>query len=621
MGKIIKNEVLKKLADIDKEVDRGAREKENNENYGWRIRIQLKKIELEKETDDDRIYNLKKEVKSFEYIIELNSKKIKEDAEKERLLRKLEVLKKPINEKLDYYKNAKEKAEETIKIKEKEANELLSSLTVEETEKLDKLRKISKELKRQREIIENLEYNISLIENALREKDINELINIFNFKTNKELIVKLGKDDYSKSYKTNNSLEEARKLVDALKGNGLTRENFKKAKDAVMKLEDTAEKAELVKLLDDYYLKLFELEEASKNNELKESIENTLQEIEKTLIDKKDIITTNDINELNGKLNTVSDNIMKLTDGSDAVFEERVNCIKFDLGYHECRIIVKDSASFEDKKDILHEKIEKLIDTFESLNEENKNNRKNILNTIIMYYNKEGQYLYQQELYSNDNQEKYSFFTKFSEFVAGGLFNKITSSKLYKKFFERKLKKAEEKNNDEKIEKYSNKISDIGIINGVRLFVNRNKIAKLKPKLYKENIMVSDKDKNKYDKSIQYISDKMTGKLYEYSTDNDKINNKDIVTNIILQYIDTIALSNEYSEIVNKAEEFISDSFNSGILSDAECRAYIQEIENIVSYRGSFDNNPYEVNENEINDMIVYCDNSPLSENIKYLKK
>ncbi len=621
MGKITKNEVLKKLADIDKEVDRVAREKENNENYGWRIRIQLKKIELEKETDDDRIYNLKKEVKSFEYIIELNSKKIKEDAEKERLLRKLEVLKKPINEKLDYYKNAKEKAEETIKIKEKEANELLSSLTVEETEKLDKLRKISKELKRQREIIGNLEYNISLIENALREKDINELINIFNFKTNKELIVKLGKDDYSKSYKTNNSLEEARKLVDALKCNGLTRKNFKKAKDAVMKLEDTAEKAELVKLLNDYELKLKELEEKSKNNELKESIENTLQEIEKILIDKKDTITTNDINELNVKLNAVSDNIMKLTDGSNLAFEERVNCVKFGLGFQECRIIVKDSASFEDKKDILHEKIEKLIDTFESLNEENKNDRKNILNTIIMYYNREGQYLYQQELYSNDNQEKYSFFTKFSEFVAGGLFNKITSSKLYKKFFERKLKKAEEKNNDEKIEKYSKKISDIGIINGVRLFVNRNKIAKLKPKLYKENIMVSDKDKNKYDKSIQYISDKMTGKLYEYSTDNDKINNKDIVTNIILQYIDTIALSNEYSEIANKTEEFISDSFNSGILSDAECRAYIQEIENIVSYRRSFDNNPYEVNENEINDMIVYCDNSPLSENIKYLKK
>lgn len=621
MGKITKIDVLKKLSDIDKEEDERAKKEEYDKNLVWKLKLQLKKIELLQETDDDRVSKLKSDISFCNYMINYNINEVKKDVEEERLSKKLEVLENPIKEKLDYYKKAKEKAEETIILKERESSDLLLFLTVDDTEKLDKLRKISKELKKQKEIIKNLESNISLIENALNERDINELINILNSKTNKKLIIKLGKDDNSKTYKTNNLLEEAKKLVDALKGKNLTRENLKRAKEAVMKLEDTSEKKELIKLLDEYELELKKIEEANKNNELKENIENALQEIEKTLIDKKDTITISDINELNSKLNSVSDNIIKLTDGSNIDFEERVNCIKFELGYQECKIIAIDSASFEDKKDILHEKIENLIDIFGNLNEENKKARANILNTIIMYYNREGQYLYQQELYSNDNQEKYSFFTKFSEFVAGGLFNKITSSKLYKKFFDRKLKKAKEKNNDKKIEKYSKKISDIGIINGVRLFINRNKIANLKPKLYKENILASDKDKNKYDKSIQYISDKMTSKLDEYSTDSKKTNNKGVVTNIILQYIDTIALSNDYENIANNAEQFIIDSFNNGIISDAEYRAYIQEIENIISYRGSFDDNPYEVNEDEISDMIIYCDSSPLSENVKYLKK
>lgn len=303
---------------------------------------------------------------------------------------------------------------------------------------------------------------------------------------------------------------------------------------------------------------------------------------------------------------------------------QRLNCAQLEktLNSHENKI--------NNNEEIENEEIKRSIEIYRILKEENRHSYKDRLNEVISYSNRQQQYKKQEEEL-DEKPKKYGFLTKFSEFVAGGLINSITASKFYRNHLQKKLEKAEEKSDDKKKQKIENKINQIGIVNGIRLFVNRNRIASLKPKLCKENSklgtfgrLIQNIRTKRYDRAISYVSDKMSKKLYKLSQDSSTFENKAITKNVINQYLDNLSMTNNIEVASKEADDFIKEARGKGVIENCEIAAYNQEIKDILDFRKENEDyivSDYVIEQDELDNMIKYYDEDSLSNEIWCLKK
>ena len=332
--------------------------------------------------------------------------------------------------------------------------------------------------------------------------------------------------DYNNIKKPEEKNEEIDKIEAALKDveTNLDIDKLNQIRDEISLLKDEKEKERLLKNVE-------EIETKIKEQKIKK-----VEEKIKVFEGSKGM---DDFVDANNALKALDD----CPEKADLI--QRLNCAQLEM---KLNCLENEIASSEE---IQSEDVEEAIEVYRSLKDENRRLYKDRLNEIISYYNKQQQYSKQVEELE-EKPKKYGFFTKFSEFVAGGLINSITASKFYRKHLQKKLEKAEEKSDDKKKQKIENKINQIGIVNGIRLFVNRNRIASLKPKLCKENPklgafgrLIQNIRTKRYDKAVSYVSDKMSKKLYKLSQDSSTFENKVITKNVINQYLDNLSMTND----------------------------------------------------------------------------
>lgn len=411
--------------------------------------------------------------------------------------------------------------------------------------------------------------------------------------------------DYNNIKKPEEKNEEIDKIEAALKDveTNLDIDKLNQIRDEISLLKDEKEKERLLK-------KVEEIETKIKEQKIKK-----VEEKIKVFEGSKGMA---DFVDANNALKALDD----CPEKADLI--QRLNCAQLEM---KLNCLENEIASSEE---IQSEDVEEAIEVYRSLKDENRRLYKDRLNEVISYYNKQQQYSKQVEELE-EKPKKYGFFTKFSEFVAGGLINSITASKFYRKHLQKKLEKAEEKSDDKKKQKIENKINQIGIVNGIRLFVNRNRIASLKPKLCKENQklgafgrLIQNIRTKRYDKAVSYVSDKMSKKLYKLSQDSSTFENKVITKNVINQYLDNLSMTNDIEVVSKEADDFIKEAGEKGIIENCERAAYNQEIKDILDFRKENEDyivSDYVIEQDELDNMIKYYDEDSLSNEIWCLKK
>lgn len=319
------------------------------------------------------------------------------------------------------------------------------------------------------------------------------------------------------------------------------------------------------------------------------------------------------------ELEIAKDMINKLTDKNNRnKFLRRANICEFQI------LVVKNCEKLNKGEDVSYEVIEKAINIFKNFNDKDKQSYSRALDSLITLYNCKVKYDYQQDVFSNEKPKKYSFLAWISELnpIAWAM-NKLRYSK-FRKLYDKMLKRAEKKSNQKKINKVNEKIGNTCVVNGFRLFKARNKIASLKPKLYRNDFEMKESKKaraiKKYNDAVDFVTDEMSTKLDDFSNKECNIDNSFAMKNIIMQYIDTVSISNNYDELANKAIDVINNSRASGAITGAEWIAYMQEVNTIKLYRERYEM-PYAPDENEIDDMVNYYDSDATCDEIAYVKR
>lgn len=195
-------------------------------------------------------------------------------------------------------------------------------------------------------------------------------------------------------------------------------------------------------------------------------------------------------------------------------------------------------------------------------------------------------------------------------------------------------------------------IKQIDIVNGVRLFMARNKLNKLKEKLRVSGTSsLDEEEQKKYDKAVNTISARIINEL-EYSmeeTAGDKIRVKTVIGQLleVLSICpDKIEVSNVFDkvqevynrdDIFDKTYKYIRKAYRKGSLTEQEYKAYTDEINNIALYRSNVDDY-YEVpsvsvnGEEEYSELdnetkkyyenpVKYSDENNIETDISYVRK
>ena len=609
---------------IDEQLKRELETIENEEKALLTInslcddRVLAKKKELENVSADEK-EEIIKEIKQIEDEIATGSAPIKQKTEEKKaeavrksLRRKLAKVKErldTLNQRID------ENSKELLKIK----NDMISSDEEKTLELIDKMKPFCNSNIRLKSTANEIEKAVLAITKSLDLKGYSELLNAyFNaedimFSLNMaddsikdDVPVKKGKP--VKKQEKNSEEEKIKKateLVEKLEKD-LTEENLKNAKEAVALLSSGDIRNKLAERITTCEKKMEE--EKLKSKEIDEI---------KKLLDEAE--ANKDLNKLNEARNRIialpnSEEKRKLFD--------RANELNFVICLEEC-----ENKVYNDEE-IVYDSVKELTNIYSILNDEKKAKYNSRLNKLIAQHNANDQWAYQNEV-MNDKPKKYNFFEKFSEFLSGVVWNKVISSKLYSKLISKKLKKAEEKNNDKKIEKNKNKLSKIGIVNGCKLFMSRNKIAKLKPALFdyfneppKNDDELEDYNKTnkEYSKAVKIATNEVSKELTKYSQKEHIMQNKDAVTNMIKQYLDILSITSELDDSYNETIEFINNAKTAGIIDECEAAAYCFEANSIYSFRNVDGTPSYEASSSELDNAVTYYDSEPISRSLIYLK-
>ena len=170
------------------------------------------------------------------------------------------------------------------------------------------------------------------------------------------------------------------------------------------------------------------------------------------------------------------------------------------------------------------------------------------------------------------------------------------------------------------------------MVNGVLLFIAKNKLADIKLRLYKnDNLFETEKHCDEYRKTVEFISKTISKKLDKLTkTENGK---KDLECILLLleQYLEVISIG-DYEQGYNNLMEYLN--VVSPVISESIYRAYKAAADMIIEYRKSNKYTPYEMKYvnieygefyNEIDDMIKFYDNEAKEfnniENAVYLKR
>ena len=195
-------------------------------------------------------------------------------------------------------------------------------------------------------------------------------------------------------------------------------------------------------------------------------------------------------------------------------------------------------------------------------------------------------------------------------------------------------------------------IKQIDIVNGVRLFMARNKLNKLKCKLHTNGVSgLNDEEKVIYDKSTNTISARILNELEKSmeETAEDKIR----VKTVIGQLLEVLSICPEVVEVTNifgkvkkvynqtdifnNSFKYIRSAYKNGSLNEQEYKAYLDEINNIALYRNSVDdyyevpsvyddgNEIYSELDNETKkyyeEPVKYADKNNIETDISYVRK
>lgn len=600
---IIDNELKNKIIEIEK----SKKSLLNNSNMDKLTMIESKEKEME-HASEDRKKILAKQIKEAREEIDENKEKISSKIEKEKVL----SIKAHLSKKSESVKQIIESYNDELAEVNKKLNQLKSKLadaSIEETLTLtNEMSGLCSLIIETQKNVERFEGIDSLISKALDNTSYDELLKAYLKIEN--IILGLNLIEHKDTLERNKNSEEekikkATELVEKLERD-LTEENLKNAKEAVALLASGDVRNKLAERITVCEKKMEE--EKLKSKEIDEI---------KKLLDEAE--ANKDLN----KLNEARNRIIALPDGEEKrKLFDRANELNFVIRLEEC-----ENKVYNDEE-IVYDSVKELTNIYSTLNDETKTKYNSRLNKLIAQHNANDQWAYQNEV-MNDKPKKYNFFEKFSEFLSGVVWNKVISSKLYSKLISKKLKKAEEKNNDKKIEKNKNKLGKIGIVNGCKLFMSRNKIAKLKPALFdyfneppKDDDELEDYNKTnkKYSKAVKIATNKVSKELTKYSQKEHIMQNKDAVTNMIKQYLDILSMTCELDDSYNETIEFINNAKTAGIIDECEAAAYCFEANSIYSFRNVDGTPSYEASSSELDNAVTYYDSEPISRSLIYLK-
>lgn len=267
----------------------------------------------------------------------------------------------------------------------------------------------------------------------------------------------------------------------------------------------------------------------------------------------------------------------------------------------------------DDSKKLDKDKLLELEDRYKYISNDLEEQIKEDFEELIIYNNN----FIQNEYKQNYQLKKDNFFT-----MVGKALSFVKGSKIATKFNLKKLSKiksmvadAEDEDEKEYLEqkylKVSNKLIANSIVGGVRLFVAKKRLEKLKPKLYSGEGL-TEKQIKRFNKSIKVI-DKNMNKGLNAKT-KVEVEDKAYITSIVDQYLYLISTGENIDETTKAFEEYLEKIKNK--LTDAEYNAICDQLYIIHDYRLANDNAIYEIKSDiaddeittELDDVVKYYD-------------
>ena len=298
--------------------------------------------------------------------------------------------------------------------------------------------------------------------------------------------------------------------------------------------------------------------------------------------------------------------------------------------------MVKDNLD-NNPKDITKEIMDELVTRFDNLCEDtisdiefSKAKYGNDLRKMILEFNalKQMEYQENKEPETDKKGKGKKIFSMLDKIIEMIPMPKIVKN-LYLKRKKKQLVKSSKENNIDRVKEIESDIKDLDVINGLSLFINRNKLAQLKPKLYKKGVnSLTDKEKDKYVIVTNKISSNMYKKLIELSHDEDVQNDKLRFKTVMGQWLELYSTMSSEGEIIdgnktlNKEEisnyikKFIIAGRKSKVITEEEATVYSNEILNINYYNENYDDF-YEIPNSKRNDQKTYYD---LDDSLRYFK-
>ncbi len=190
-------------------------------------------------------------------------------------------------------------------------------------------------------------------------------------------------------------------------------------------------------------------------------------------------------------------------------------------------------------------------------------------------------------------------------FIASA-FKGIKDQKLKERIVLRYKNKISNAKDEEKINNYVNKISQVDIVSTPKLYISRQKLKKLKPVLYENGIAgLTDKEHKIYVKAVNNITDKMLGSVLKTISEANAIDDKYRVKTVIIQLLeivsrvqDSVKITNAFGkerityskdQILQLAFGFIKKARDLGSISVEDYNRYNRELLDILAYRKEVD--------------------------------
>lgn len=565
-----------------------------------------------------RLYDLNAVISSYE------------DAFSEKENRKFDILK---NKKTDIIASM---LDELMKKTDKEISTLKSNIdsNLEELRVLAgqiNFEKITKKLEElNRKLVEFGNFKKSLEElktyngNISSDKKLNELINGLegDFKelviACYKLIVSNNVDLSKKVVKSDDTkIEEIRKLLKKAHDN----EDIKLLEEAeklINELEDSKEKEDLSKKASEIRNLITKDKDFAFALKMVEELEEKDQKASKTgkkedVLKADDVLDTEDfVNKLENSKN--QDKLLK-----------RLSIIKRNIQKRFTDLLGKLEMNIMNNKSNSYENVDKLAFMFNELVDTSafdKNDYGNRVSVVIREYNITAQDEYKKTLASTPDSEK--AYTK-GEIILEGfstLFTKISRSKLARKLRQKLLDKATEKDDKEKIEKYTTKIHNNDVVNSFKLFTSVNKLNKLKPVLFKDGLSkLSKKMKRKYYTAKNNICYELNNGLIDLTEDENVLKNKERTKTIADQLMNQLSVSDDFEADAKNLNGFLNEAKEKGGISNPNYDAYIDEIKNMRFYNEKNEDSIYEVTLEELeNDSAKYFEKPYLYQDEKIVR-